>query len=144
MNNQSRLQALSFESALQAYEMKTGIMLAQHPLAADIQNHQSVDDITTLLQGRAQVFSDFRARDRMMKAIKTTVSLLIPLSDPACLTASDATDLVRRKALMAYSISLTFFRHHSHLRRQYKLASVYYWMYVPFSSPSVDIVVTLK
>jgi hypothetical protein len=113
MNNQSgpaRLQALSFESALQAYEIKTGIMLAQHPLAADIQNYQSVDDITTLLQGRAQVFSDFRARDRMMKAIKTTVSLLIPLSDAACLTASDATDPVRQKALMACSTSLTFFQ----------------------------------
>jgi hypothetical protein len=106
----ARSQALSFESALQAYEIKTGIMLAQHPLAADIQNCQSVDDISTLLQGRAQVFSDFRARDRMMKAIKTTVSLLTPLSDAACLTASDATDLVRRKVLMACSTSLTFFQ----------------------------------
>ena len=45
-----RFQAL-FESALQAYESKTGITLAQHPLAVDLQDCHSVDDITTLLQG---------------------------------------------------------------------------------------------
>ena len=123
----ARFQAL-FESALQDYERKTGITLAQHPLAVDLQDCHSIDDITTLLQGRTQAFSDFRERDRMMKAIKTTVSILNPLSDAASL--ADVVGLVRQNALIAFSTSLTFFRHHSHLPRQYRLVSVYYWMYV--------------
>jgi fungal STAND N-terminal Goodbye domain len=75
----ARFQAL-FESALQAYEETTGIALAQHPLAVNLQCH-SIDDTTTLLQGRAQAFSDSRQRDRIMRAIKNTVSILNLLSD---------------------------------------------------------------
>jgi hypothetical protein len=70
-----------FEPALQAYEQMTGIALTQHPLAANIQSCHSIDDITILLQGRAQAFSNLRQKDRMMKAIKNTVSILNPLSD---------------------------------------------------------------
>jgi len=94
----ARFQAL-FESALQVYERKTGITLVQHPLAADLQNCHSIDDITTLLQGRAQAFSDLRERDRMMEAIKTTVSILTPLSDANFL--ADTVGLVCQKAPMA-------------------------------------------
>ena len=97
-----------FESALQAYEGKTGVALAQHPLALDLQNCHSIDDITTLLQGRTRDFTDFRERDRMMKAIKTTVSILTPLSNAASL--ADAVGLVRQKALIACSTPLTFFQ----------------------------------
>ena len=100
-----RFQAL-FESALQAYESKTGITLDQHPLAVDLQDCHSIDDITTLLQGRTQAFSDFRERDRMLKAIKATVTILTPLSDAASL----AVGLVRQKALIACSTSLTLFQ----------------------------------
>src|SRR5579863_800319 len=101
-----------FESALQAYEKKTGVALAQHPLAVDIQNCQSVDNISTLLQRRAEAFSDFRQKDRMTKAIKNTLSILTPLSDVASL--ADAVGLVRQEALMTCSTSLTLFRPHSH------------------------------
>jgi hypothetical protein len=132
-----------FQSALEDYGKNTGVRLAQHPLAVDIQSCQSVDDITTLLQRRAQAFNDFQERDRMMRAIKVIVSILTPLSDVASL--ADAVGVVRQKALIACSTPLTsFFRHHSHLRKQYKLVLVYYWMYVPFSRPYVDIVVTSK
>jgi len=89
-------QALSFESALQAYQKKTGITLAQHPIAVDLQSCRSVGDVTTLLQGLALAVSDFRERDRMMKAIETTVTLLTPLSD-----STSVTDAVRQKWLMA-------------------------------------------
>ena len=61
-------------SALQAYEIKMGVALAQHPLALalDLQTSRFTDNIATLLQCRAQAFDD-RQRDRMMRTIKTTV-----------------------------------------------------------------------
>jgi hypothetical protein len=90
----ARFQTL-FESALQAYERKTGITLAQYPFAVDLQNCDSIDGITTLLQDRTQAFNDFRERDRMVKAIRTTVSILAPLSQAAAF--ADAVGLVRQK-----------------------------------------------
>ena len=118
----ARLKAL-FESALQAYEKETRVSLDQHPLAVNIQHCQSVDRITTLLQGQVQSFNDFRETDRMMRAIKITVSNLTPLS--AFLTNTIGS--VRQRALMGCFASLTFFfRHHSHLRKQYKSVLVYY------------------
>jgi hypothetical protein len=100
-------QALYFGSALQAYRKQTGITLAQHPIAVDLQSRHSVEDVTTLLQGRALAVSDFRERHRMMKAIETTVTHLTPLSDITSLT--EAADAVRQTALMACLTSLTFF-----------------------------------
>jgi hypothetical protein len=94
MADQSRFahfQAL-FESALRGYEKKTGITLAQHPLAVKLQSCHSVEDVTALLQGQAKVFSDFHTNDRIIKAIKTTVSILTPLSDAAGLVRQKSTD----------------------------------------------------
>jgi uncharacterized protein YecE (DUF72 family) len=99
-------QALSFESALQAYEKRAGIILAQHPITMDLQSCHSLEDITALLQGRAQAVRDFRERDRMMKAIKITVTLLTPLFSDA----TSLTDAVRQKALMAFDSSDFFFQ----------------------------------
>jgi hypothetical protein len=98
MTDQSRsahFQVL-FEPALRAYERKTGITLAQHPLAVKLQSCHSVDDVTVLLQAQAKAFSDFQTNDRITKAIKTTVSILNPLSDAASL--ADAVGLVRQKS----------------------------------------------
>jgi hypothetical protein len=129
MADHSRSDPLSFESVLQAYQKKTGITLAQHPIAVDLQSCHSVEEITTLLQGRAQAVGDFRERVRMMNAIKTTVTVLTPLSD-----ATSLTDAVRQKADGVFDISDFIFRHHSHLLKQCKPLSVYCWMYVPTSS----------
>src|SRR5579863_3872160 len=93
----ARFQAL-YESALRAHEATTGIILAKHPLAVDLQSCHSTDDITTLLQRRVQAFSDFRQTDRMMKAIKNTVSILTRLSNAASL--ADAVGLVPQEPLM--------------------------------------------
>jgi hypothetical protein len=70
-----------FESALHAYREMTGIALLQHPLAVALQSCHSIDDITPLLQGRAQGISDSRQRDKIMRAVKNIVSILNPLSD---------------------------------------------------------------
>ena len=87
----ARFQAL-FESALQAYEKKAGVKLAEHPLAIQLQSCHSIDDVTTLLQGRAQAFNDFQGSDRILKSIKTTVLILTPLS--AALSLAGAIGLV--------------------------------------------------
>jgi hypothetical protein len=100
----ARLEAL-WQSALQAYDNKTGVALAQHPLALDLQTCRSSDDIATLLQRRTQAFDGFRQRNRMMRTIKTTVSILTPLSHAVSLAG-----LVRQKSLMRCLTSLTFFQ----------------------------------
>jgi hypothetical protein len=101
----ARFQTL-FESALQAYEKTTGVTLAQHPLSQQIQSCHSAQDIITLLQGQVQAFDEFR-RDKIMRSIKATVSILTPLSVAASLP--DALGLVRPEALMALSHFLTVF-----------------------------------
>jgi len=63
-----------FESALQAYEKKTGVILAQHPLAIQLQSCHSVEFVTTVLLDQAQIFSQFRG-DRVFKSIKNTLSI---------------------------------------------------------------------
>jgi hypothetical protein len=74
-----------FESALQAYEKKAGVTLAEHPLAIQLQTCESVESITTVLQGQAQLFSEYRGRDKVMKSIKNTVSIMSRLSATASL-----------------------------------------------------------
>jgi hypothetical protein len=102
----TRFQTL-FESALQAYERKTGITLAEHPLAVQLRSCHSVESITTLLQGQAQTFSDFRGRDKIMKLIESTLSILSTLSTIVVIGGASA--LVRQRAFVAYSTSLNVF-----------------------------------
>ena len=101
----ARFQAL-LESALQAYEEKAGVTLAdsENPLAVRLQRCHSVDDIATLMQGQAQSFNDSRQRDRIFKSIETTVSILSPIS-----ALTDDVGLVRQKIPMACFTSLTIF-----------------------------------
>jgi hypothetical protein len=89
----AHFQAL-FESALQAYEKRTGVSLARHPLAIKLQNCDSVESVTDLLQDQARAFGDLQESDKIMKSIKATVSILSKLSSAAFL--ADAFDLVRQ------------------------------------------------
>ena len=96
----TRFQAL-LEFAVQAYEKKTGITLAdlEDSLAMRLQCCRSVDDIATVLQGQAQAIDDFQQRDRIFRSIKTTASILSPISSVA--SVADSVGLVRWKVLMA-------------------------------------------
>ena len=96
-----------FESALQAYQTKTGITLAEHALAVQLQSCNTVESITTLVQSQAQAFSNYRESDRIMKSIKTIVSILTPLSAAAPL--ADAVGLVRQVAMVVSFTYLTLF-----------------------------------
>ena len=90
-----------FESALQNYEQKTNITLAEHPIAEELENCHSVESITAILRGQARTPSEFRGNDRMIKSIKSIVSILCRLSTTA--TLCDAMGLVRYRALMGES-----------------------------------------
>ena len=82
MSNQSgssRLQAL-FTVALQDYEVTTGLTLAKHPLAEQLENCHSVESVTALLQYQVQAMREFPGSGRMMKLIESTVSVLHKLS----------------------------------------------------------------
>jgi hypothetical protein len=78
----SRLQVL-FEAALKDYERQTGIPLAKHPLAEQIQNCDSVEFVTIVLREQTQAFSEFRGRDKVMGLLKNAVSVLHKLSATA-------------------------------------------------------------
>ena len=137
----TRFHAL-FESALQAYQKMTGITLAEHPLAVQLQSCNSLDSITAILQGQAQAFSNFRESDRIMKSIKTTVSILTSLS--AAVSFADTFDMVRQRAPLACFTSQTGFYSHSHLPRQYTLGLLSSLMYVPIFRSDVGKFVTSK
>jgi len=99
----ARFQEL-FESALRAYEKKTGITLSRHPLAMKLQTCDSVEGITALLQDQAK---GFKKSDKVIKSTETIVSILTPLSFAVSLP--DTIGLVRREALIYCFTSLTIF-----------------------------------
>lgn len=78
----SRLQVL-FEAALRDYERKTGIALDKHPLAEQLQNCDSVESVTAVLSEQTQAFSQFWEKDRLLKPLKTALSVLHKLSAAA-------------------------------------------------------------
>ena len=135
----ARLQAL-FEPALQAYEKKAGVSLTQHPLAIKLQICDSVEAIIGLLQDQAQAFRELQGCDKIMKSLKTTVSILSKLSSAASLI--DTFGLVRQNGPMTHLTSLTLIYRHFHLRRRYRLVSLSYLTCVPFSNSFVDGLVT--
>jgi hypothetical protein len=96
-----------FEPALRAYEKKTGITLAEHPLAVQLHSCHSIESITSVLLGEAQAFGEFGGSDRAIKSIKKTVSILSTLFATASL--DDAVGLVRQQVLIACSTALTVF-----------------------------------
>jgi hypothetical protein len=85
-----------FESALHDYQIQTGTALPSHPLAEKLQNCESVESVTAVLQDQARAFSEFRGDNgRTTKSLKGVVSVLYTLS-----TSTAAIGLVRRKALI--------------------------------------------
>ena len=134
----TRFQQL-FNSALRAYEKETGVTLSNHRLAVELQYCDTIEGITVLLQGQAK---DFKNSETIIKSVETIVSILTPLSLAASLP--DAVGLVRQNELVACFTSLTVSYSRSRPRKQYKLVSESYLMYVPFFSSYVDILVTTE
>ena len=78
----SHLQVL-FETALQEYEKQTGIALAKHPLAEQLQICDSVESITAVLRKQAEASDESRGKDKVLKPLKKAVSILYKLSAAA-------------------------------------------------------------
>ena len=86
------------ERALQAYEKKTGVTLADSDdsLVIGLQRCHSIDGITTLLQDKAQAFDDLQQRDRIFRSINAIVSILTPIS--AVASVADHAGPVRQRS----------------------------------------------
>ena len=120
----ARFQAL-LDSALQEYEKKAGVTLADTEYSLAIRRLQrchSIDDITILLQDKAQAFKDLRQRDRISKSIKVTVSILAPISTGAAVT--DDVGPVCQKVLRACLAFLTIF---TEIAPTYESDTLYSW-----------------
>ena len=78
----SHLQVL-FEAALQDYQKQTGIALAEHPLAEQLQNCDSVESVTAVLREQTQAFSESQEKDKILKPLKKAISTLCKLSAAA-------------------------------------------------------------
>ncbi len=97
-----------FDIALRAYEKKTSITLAQHPLALQLRNCHSVESIASFLQDQIPSSSDSGGSNRVMASIRSTISILSNLSAASALAW--ANDMVCEiKTLMACSTPPTPF-----------------------------------
>jgi hypothetical protein len=94
-----------FEAALRDYESETGLVLANHPLAEQLQNCDSVESVTAVLHDQTQAFREFHGRDKVLMWLKNAVSVLHKLSSTADL--GHAIGLVRSLALIRRFAFLT-------------------------------------
>jgi hypothetical protein len=70
------------EAALNEYKTKTGRGLLDHPLAEQVKRCDSIGAISTILQGQAREFQQFRDGDqRLMKWINPIVDVLSTFSE---------------------------------------------------------------
>jgi hypothetical protein len=120
-----------FDAALQEYRDKTGDTLTDHPIAKQLETCESVNSITAVLQEQARSFREFRENDgRLMKALTSSVDVLCAPSITSALNEAIGL-VVRRKAFLStLFLNLDGFYSHSHLRKQYLLASASYSPYV--------------
>jgi fungal STAND N-terminal Goodbye domain len=95
MSDQSRssYSQVLFEAALQHYERQTGIALAKHPFAEQLQSCYSVESVTAVLREQTQAFGQFQETDKVKRLLKNIVSALHKLS--AATDFGQAIDLVR-------------------------------------------------
>lgn len=92
-----------FEAALQTYQQTTGIALAEHPLAVELQSCNSVDSITAILKREVHVSNELLESDRVTKSIEGIISMLSTFSATAAESFGDAIGPVRNDALMSLS-----------------------------------------
>jgi hypothetical protein len=87
-----------FETALMAYEMKTGMVLVEHPLAVQLRSCSSIESIVALLQDQIRASDNLHVKAKIVNLIESTTSSLSTLSTSAAFDW--AIDLVRQKAPM--------------------------------------------
>jgi hypothetical protein len=77
-----------FNAALEDYAKRSGTRLNEHhPLVKQLENCNSVDSISSLIQEHARRFREFRGEHgKMMKSLKGAVQVLYTLSTSAALS----------------------------------------------------------
>jgi hypothetical protein len=96
-SSSSSFQSL-FDAALQDYATQTGTKLDDQPLAKQLQDCDSVDAVSSLLQSQAQRFHGFRGEDgKIMKSLKSVVNVLYNLSTSGVL--GEGVGIVRPKVV---------------------------------------------
>jgi hypothetical protein len=66
---------------LQDYAKKTGTKLDDHPLAKQLENCDSADAISSVLQEKARRFHEFRGEDgKIVISLKSAIHILYTLS----------------------------------------------------------------
>jgi len=128
------------DAALRDYEKQTGTKLADHPLAQQLENCDSVESVTAVLQRQAPSSNKFRGDDsKAMKSLKRGVHVLHMLSASTLL--GEGVGLVRRTearlwVFFWFMVLITFTCRFSHPRGRYLLALPYY---LPYVSSSINI-----
>ena len=71
-----------FVASLQEYEIRTGIALSNHPFTEQLRYYDSAESVTAILQEKVPVSSEFGGTDRIMKSLRSVVSVLhaLPVS----------------------------------------------------------------
>lgn len=113
-----------FEAAVHDYQKQTGVKLIDHPLARKLENCNSVESITSVLQEQARSFIDFRRDEsddgKVMKLLKHVVHVLHTLSISTTLREGiSLVSVVCRVALVVNYFFRRCFFSHSPLQRQY-------------------------
>lgn len=121
-----------FESAFQVYEKTTGISLAEHPFAIQLQSCHSTESMTALVQDQASTFNEFREKDRVTKSVKSTLSINLNQAFCHCLPWRRCWPSMSTGSWWCLTLArLMFFHSLCHLQLLSTLALVFYFLYVP-------------
>ena len=104
MSEFSTLQAL-FDAALQDYKDKTGNSLVDHPFARQLQECNSVESISTILEEQARAFREFRDHGKLIDSLKRLAGILCSPFISAVLGESIGL-VVRPKTIRRCALSL--------------------------------------
>ena len=65
-----------FNAALQDYKDKTGNSLVDHPFARQLEECDSVESVSTILEEQARVFREFRDHGKLISSLKRLADVL--------------------------------------------------------------------
>lgn len=96
---------LFFNAALKDYQNQTGMSLVDHPLAKQLEECNSMDSISSLIQEKAQRIRDFRGENgKIMESLKRAVHVVYTFS--ASTVLGEGIGLVRYKPFTPNFLSL--------------------------------------
>jgi hypothetical protein len=95
--------------AVEEYQAQTSILLANHPLASELEKCESVMSVTRVLQGQLKAFRG--SHGKVVKPLKRIVHILHALSSCAVLGKVIGLVIVTSKGLIFWYLTLLFCSH---------------------------------